>query len=118
MIVISLPLPPSVNALYAGKGRRYKSKRYESWIIEARNALRMQKWTPYGEVPLSIHYRFGRPDKRVRDLLNLPKGIDDLLTSEGIIADDSWIHHAILEWANVQGAHIRINALQEAGSSL
>ncbi len=116
MIVITLPLPPSVNALYAGKGRRYKSKRYEAWIIEARSALVMQRFTPYGPVPLSVHYKFGRPDKRVRDLLNYPKALDDFMVDMGIIADDSWIHHAIAEWSNVQGAHIRINALQEAGS--
>jgi len=111
MIKIILPLPPSVNCLYSGKGRRHKSKRYERWEITARNALRYQKFTPFGKEPLRAHYRFGRPDKRIRDLGNLIKAVDDFMVHEGIIADDSWIHHITIEWADVTGAHIEISLL-------
>lgn len=109
MIHITLPFPVSVNALYAGMGRRHKSKRYQRWEIAANNALRYQKWTPYPkEITLQAIYRFGRPDKRTRDLCNLEKAISDLLVHAGIIHDDSLIHRITMEWADVKGAEIEI----------
>jgi len=37
-IHITLPMPPSVNMMYAGIGRRHKSKKYKQWIADA-NAM-------------------------------------------------------------------------------
>jgi len=110
--IIVLPFPPSVNVLYAGRGRRYKSKRYVRWEIEARNALRSQPFTPLGKIPLQAHYRFGRPDARIRDICNFIKAPDDLMVHEGVIADDSWIHHYIVEWDDIEGVYIEITPLE------
>jgi len=117
MIVLYLPFPISVNALYAGKGRRYKSKLYVAWEIEARQTLRSQKWTPMAAVPLQITYRFGQPDNRRRDLANLEKCCSDLLVHESIIKDDSLIHRMVLEWGELDGAEVEIVTLQEANKA-
>ena len=110
MIKISLPFPPSVNALYAGKVRRYKSKRYVEWEADARYKLIPQrkniKQLPDG--PIQITYRCGRPDKRVRDLANLEKALSDFLVHEFVIRDDSDIHRLVMEWASVDGVEIEI----------
>lgn len=37
-IHITLPMPPSVNMMYAGIGRRHKSKKYKQWVSDA-NAM-------------------------------------------------------------------------------
>ena len=112
MIEITLPFPVSVNALYAGRGRRFKSKRYQSWITQSRNALRYQKFSPLmDKYPLQIIYTFGRPDKRIRDCANYIKCVDDFLVSQGIILDDSWIHRGVFQWGNVEGVKIEISLL-------
>jgi Holliday junction resolvase RusA-like endonuclease len=107
-------MPPSVNALYAGKGRRYKSSRYKYWETTAQNALRSQSFTPLGKIPLEAHYQFGRPDMRTRDLANLEKAISDFLVHMNVIADDCWIHKITMEWADVTGAHVVVTPLPEA----
>jgi crossover junction endodeoxyribonuclease RusA len=112
MINLYLPWPPSVNALYSGMRRRYKSARYQKWEIEAANSLRMQKWSPLAALPLQIKYVFGRPDKRRRDLANYLKPIDDLLVHQNVIIDDSWIHRGIFEWGSVEGIHLEITTLR------
>lgn len=112
MIKLTLPFPISMNALYAGKGRRFKSKRYQKWEIAATNALRYQSWNSFPpNTPLQAIYRFGRPDKRVRDLCNLEKAISDLIVHAGIIDDDSMIYRMTMEWANIFGAEIEITPL-------
>lgn len=111
MTKLVLPLPPSVNSLYAGYGRRHKSKRYEKWTVEARNALRFQPFTPLDAVPLMAHFRIGRPDRRKRDLSNLLKAAEDFMVDTGVIPDDSWIHKLTAEWDAVEGMHIEISPL-------
>ena len=109
MIRITLPFPISVNALYSGMRRRYKSKRYEKWIIEARTMLWNQHFIPIKDkIPLQITYILGRPDKRIRDAANYLKCADDLLVSQGVIPDDSWIHRGIFEWGKSDGITIEI----------
>jgi len=88
----SLPFPPSVNGLYAGKARRYKSPKYKAWIAEAGLKLNLQ--TPYhqtieGECVVVIN--LVRPDKRQRDVANYEKAVSDLLVACGILKDDSLI---------------------------
>lgn len=111
-MIINLPFPPSVNSLYAGRGRRFKSKRYKNWIIKARGELWSQPFKPITEKkPLQITYTFGRPDKRVRDCANFIKAVDDFLVSEGVIPDDQWIHKGIFQWGKSGGATVEISFL-------
>lgn len=119
MIRLELPFPPSTNCLYAGKGRRYKSKRYEKWISEARYALWNQVFKPVCEkAPLQITYIFGRPDKRVRDAANFIKAVDDLLVSQKVIPDDSWIHRGVFQWGESKGVTLEIIPLPEEHKAL
>jgi len=109
VIRLTLPFPISVNALYAGKIRRHKSKRYLKWIIEARGALWSQKFDAIKEeIPLQVRYVFGRPDNRIRDAANYIKCVDDLIVDQGIIPDDRWIHRGIFEWGKSDGVTLEI----------
>lgn len=105
-----LPFPPSVNGLFAGKTRRYKSKVYEDWIYEATLMLNHQPMRVFSD-PVSISYQFGRPDNRRRDLDNLFKAPNDLLVSRGILLDDDLIHRISGEWADISGAQIEIRII-------
>jgi len=103
VISLWLPFPVSVNALYSGKGRRFKSPRYTAWIIEAKRALTQQHFTAFDKIPLQVTYVLSRPDKRVRDAENYLKAPTDLLVAFGIIPDDSYIGRGVYEWADMVG---------------
>lgn len=101
---IVLPFPPSVNQLYATDWktkRRFKSKRYAEWCKAAEPSV--YQTSERFIVPVRIEYRFGRPDKRKRDLSNLFKACDDLLVHHGIIQDDSDIHEILADWSGKPG---------------
>jgi Holliday junction resolvase RusA-like endonuclease len=86
----TLPLPPSVNALYGGgsKQRRFKSKAYVAWIKSCGTLCMPQcgciDW------PIKIKYDFYWPDNKVRDAHNFLKAIDDYLVNNPVISDDCW----------------------------
>jgi len=105
-----LPYPPSLNSLYPGKARRHKSKRYETWIVKAKHALAQQYFLQFDK-PVQVHYKFGRPDKRQRDLANLEKAPSDLLVLCGVLKDDSLIHRLVMEWADIDGCEVEISPL-------
>lgn len=100
MIEVRLPLPPSVNALYAnvaGKGR-VKSARYRTWLNAAGWELKARKRGKVsGDYQLWIWAE--RPDKRRRDLGNLEKPISDLLVANGVVEDDSQCIGIHIYWA-------------------
>jgi len=98
-VTFSLPMPPSVNALYKNvKGRgRAKTSRYLDWITEAGIELNLQH-VPTLTPPYSIEYAVGRPDKRKRDVANLEKALSDLLVSMDVIEDDSLINDNRQRW--------------------
>lgn len=86
MITITLPFPPSVNGLYAGKARRYKSPRYKAWIKSASIALSLQFRGSPTDRPIMAQIALCAPDKRKRDVTNYDKAILDLLA--GVVYDD------------------------------
>ena len=96
---ILLPYPPSLNSNWRqGKGRTHKSTKYTLWIVDAGYALNQQR-PPHLSPPYIVEIAAGRPDKRKRDLDNLIKPVLDLLTSHGVICDDSEIEHLTIYWA-------------------
>ncbi len=109
-LMLVLPFPPSLNSLFPGKQRRHKSKAYEAWIREAGYMLLNQRLGKFDR-PISVHYYFGRPDKRKRDLDNLFKAPNDFLVSSGIIADDSLIHRICGEWGKDEGCIVLIKTV-------
>lgn len=109
-----LPFPPSLNGLFAGKSRRYKSKGYVSWLADAKADIEFTKtmegfnWQNHtGKV--SIILMLKAPDKRIRDADNLAKAVLDLLVSEKVIAgDDSrYVRSLMIQW--------RDDIMQKAG---
>lgn len=95
-VTFTLPFPPSVNGLFAGKGRRYCSKTYKAWKLAA------QSFVPAGLVagPYTLELLFDRPDRRARDLGNLEKAVSDLLVERGLVIDDSCCQRITLAWSD------------------
>jgi len=106
-VCLWLPFPPSVNGLYPGKARRFKSRRYRNWIHEADVALLQQDFKPV-EGMCEVHYKFGRPDARKRDVFNFEKALTDYLVSAGVIEDDSLIERGTVEWAAHEGVTVEV----------
>jgi crossover junction endodeoxyribonuclease RusA len=107
MIVLDLPFPVSVNALYcnkAGKGR-VKSQRYREWSNVAGWQLKAQKPGKItGRYALTILLE--QKDGRRRDIGNLEKSVSDLLVEHGVVEDDALAASIFLAWADVNGCQV------------
>lgn len=100
MLFYRLPFPPSVNGLFLNVPRRgrVKTGRYKKWIKEATSRLKEQGIkTLHGIVSMRI--LLFRPDKRVRDIDNHVKAVFDILTTNGIIEDDSMVQGFQIYWS-------------------
>lgn len=109
--ILSLPMPPSVNGLFDGMGkRRFISDAYKAWRLEAGVELMRQRPKPVaGQVVLL--FEFQEKDKRKRDVTNFLKAPEDLLVQHGLIeADDcSVVREVRAKWsADVDGVRITI----------
>jgi len=113
MSTFTLPMPPSVNGLWAnGKhGRRFRTQNYDSWIYEAGAEIMCQRPAKYVG-PVILSYEVQEPaGKRKFDLGNREKALTDLLVSHQIIqADDNTIVREIkLKWASdVEGVRVTV----------
>ena len=110
--VICLPLPPSVNGLFAGQKRRYRSKPYETWIVSAGWELKRQRPVPVpGKVHLAMEVAEPKT-QRLTDLDNRWKAVSDLLVTHGIIEGDDqrFVRRIVLEWSSaISGVRITIS---------
>ena len=112
---LMLPFPVTTNNLFAGRAKRFPSKRYRAWRAEAASALAAQRPFPSFSEPVEVTLSIGRPDRRKRDLDNLLKGPIDLLVEFGVLADDQLIHRLSAVWdANVTGCMIEIEQTASA----
>jgi Holliday junction resolvase RusA-like endonuclease len=114
MITFDLPVPPSVNGLFptvmTDRGpKRIKSKAYRAWIAEA-------GWMvpPAAKGKALGHFRaklvFDRPSASRRvDLDGRVKAVLDLLTTMGVIRDDSFAEGLILDWSSPWNAPVYPN---------
>jgi len=115
LIVLTLPFPVSVNAMFAdGKTRRHKSQRYADWLAEAGYALKSQR-PPQIKGPYHIAYAFQEgQDRRERDAFNFEKGVTDLLVTYGVVEGDSnkYLRRGVVEWdKSVTGVRVTITPL-------
>lgn len=95
MIEVTLPFPPSVNNLFAGRHRRYPSKRYVAWRRESElEIVRQCRGAKSLPGPVVIDIELAPPDRRPRDADNYLKGIVDLAVRMRLIADDNRRHVA------------------------
>lgn len=102
-----LPFPPSVNCLFPGKDRRYTSKQYEAWQIEA--GYKINRIEPINERCILI-YGLERPSYHHRDAGNYEKPITDLLVKHKIIKDDNQDHvKGIFScWVDREGKEVEV----------
>jgi len=119
MISITLPYPPSVNTywrhvlikrtvrvLISAQGRAYR-KAVADAVMLARAAGKMQRHQE--TCRLSVRIEAQPPDRRVRDLDNLPKAVLDALTHAGIWVDDSQVDElSVIRLQPVHGGCIRV----------
>ena len=110
-----LPFPPSMNSMYAGKARRYKSPRYKKWIAEAQGMACKQKLPVWVNGPVQVQLDFVKPDKRKRDLDNLAKAVLDFCTDAQVWKDDCQVEHLTLRWveADFVGVKVTIQPLKK-----
>lgn len=114
MTSFTLPMPPSVNALYAnlpGKGR-IKTRIYKNWLRDAGWELRIAR---VRTVTSRIRVLIEAKTNNRRDADNLAKPILDLLTGCGVIPNDSAKHVSgvSIDWRDdIEGCRV---TLTEAG---
>ena len=117
MIVLDLPWPPSVNTYWRhitrGKlaGRHLISERGRAYRtqVEAELLSYLGRRTLPVQGRLSVEMYACPPDRRVRDLDNIPKAALDALTHAGVWADDGQIDRLLIERAPVEkGGRLRI----------
>ena len=98
--LLLLPFPPSVNGLYAGQTRRYKSRKYREWSEAAGYAINIQRAADVIKGEVKVIYEYGRPaDKRRRDVTNYEKAVSDALVENGVFKDDSQIVECTVRWS-------------------
>ena len=95
-MIVTLPYPPSVNHYWLTRGKtRFLSPRAKRYRQEVLLAVQPVKDRNPGLYPLStrlfIFAQVHCPDRRVRDLDNILKGLLDSLTHAGIYHDDNQI---------------------------
>jgi len=96
-LIMELPWPPSMNTYWRhvmvrGRSVTMLSKKGREYRKNAAGALLQQGYVCLGiKDRLSVHLEVFPPDKRKRDLDNLPKGVLDALTKADVWKDDSQI---------------------------
>ena len=98
---IEIPWPPSVNTywrnvkgktLLSAKGRAYQKTISDmAWL-----------WPKYSKERLHVEVTAYPPDRRRRDLDNLPKAIFDSLEKAGVYADDEQIDFFSIERGEIK----------------
>ena len=90
MIEVTLPLPPSVNAMYKrGRGYGlYKSKEAKEWVTECLWLLKKNRKKFGGKVDVEIHFFF----KRDSDIDNRIKPLLDLFQEAGVYKNDKQVY--------------------------
>lgn len=98
-MTFDLPMPPSVNGLYATfKGRRIITREYKAWKVAAGEALGAQ-YAAYGAPavhrPVALRIRLGLNYKS--DIANREKALTDLLVATIDMPDDRYIERLVIE---------------------
>ena len=98
MLRLDLPYPPSVNTYWRNwRGRMVISKAGRAYQESVRAIVRGR--IPYCiNKPCSVLMLVNPPDRRKRDLDNLPKAVFDALTKSRVWADDSLVKRMTVDW--------------------
>ena len=120
MITVTIPLPPSVNAMYralgrGGKGRNILSREARAFYEHAVPLVMQQAhgWFVTGDCEVAVALWF--PDRRRCDIDNRSKRCLDCMTKAGVYSDDSQVRRLIIERMGVDKgcprAEVTITAL-------
>ena len=90
MITLELPYPPSVNAMYGSHGNR-RFIRPRGRLFKADVAEICKGLTSFGDKPLELEIMFLPRDKRLMDISNSIKGIEDALQDAGMFDNDQQV---------------------------
>lgn len=117
MITLTLPWPPSVNRIWrrvgnntilSAEGRSYRKNVADICLVNKVSGRQINS-------RLSVILDANPPDKRKRDLDNLPKAVFDALTHAGVWEDDSQIDEMIVRRnQSVKGGLITITIQEVA----
>jgi hypothetical protein len=112
-IVLRLPFPPAVEALFVhvdGRGR-VATQAYAAWRAMAADAIlraKARRMSGAVEILMIFRDRIGRGH-----LDNLPRACLEILVAKGVIeaADSRIVRRLTLQWAEAPGATIEIRSL-------
>lgn len=110
--IIDLPLPPSVNHLFANAGKKGRviTPRYKAWRDEAGwSLLRQRPGSVSGRYSLEVYIQ---ADAKA-DLGNLEKALSDLLVSHRVVEDDiqAWAIHLYRDPRLTKGCRLVVRAI-------
>jgi len=97
VIELTLPFPPSLNRYYRSPntgplaGRTLISQEGRQYRKDVDNCLTLARTHSVGFRRVKVDIEARMPDRRTRDLDNLPKALFDALTHAGLWYDDSQI---------------------------
>ena len=121
MLSVNLPRPPTTNNLYAtnkATGRRYRTKRYETWLVAAGyDVNRMSHSKVSGDIQIVLalgrdRNKDGSFSKRRMDADNFIKATLDLLTKHKLIDDDSYAQDVRIFWTReVEPGRVQVRVL-------
>jgi crossover junction endodeoxyribonuclease RusA len=92
-----LPYPPSLNTYWRhpirGKlvGRTLISEKGRDYRRQIKGIVLARRLPRFDGVRLAVTIKASAPDKRLRDLDNIPKALLDALVHAGVLEDDSMI---------------------------
>lgn len=88
-VIYNLPLPPSINSYYVNYlNKRILSAKGASYKRQVNYAIRKQGFVDFGLSFISLTLQLYFPDKRIRDINNGVKALEDSLVYAGVMADD------------------------------
>lgn len=95
MLTLDLPFPPSMNHYWRHQNGRHhisdRGKAYRATVVAEALRTRLQRRGGAMTGRLAVLIEAQMPDRRKRDLDNLPKPLLDALTHAGIWLDDEQI---------------------------
>ncbi len=98
MIELTLPMPPSINAMYKrGRGHSfYKTEEAKDWTTECLWLLKKNRKKCKGNVDVSLTFYF----KRESDIDNRIKPLLDLFQEAGILENDKQVYSLLVNKKN------------------
>jgi crossover junction endodeoxyribonuclease RusA len=107
-LFLDLPLPPSVNSYWGFRGfRRFLTPKANQFKADVARIVSLQA-IKFGSARLSLTATFCFPTKRISDISNRAKALEDALVQAGLMDDDSQIDEL----------HLYRGAIQRGGKTL